>query len=202
MEVENIITDTTTEVMTIIQDVKQLYNFDNDQGKIDTASNNLKKIQQLRLGQLNKLKQSLKSAHGQLRSKQNIVKDLTENGPLADVIKRKDMSFNEEAELNRRLREVNSKKTSLTNSISRFMDELNDIEKQFERLDEEPILEAAEDKSALLKLAFFRSFGVSFDDKKNLVIIFNKREGFSDFLSLDGEKYSDFFVTNYIWDRV
>ncbi|KAH3685033.1 hypothetical protein WICPIJ_003970 [Wickerhamomyces pijperi] len=202
MEVENLITDTTKEVLNIIDDVKLLYNFDNDQGKIDLASNNLKKIQQLRLEQLNKLKQSLKSAHIKLRTKQNTVKDLTENGALSEVIKRKDMSFNEEAELNRKLREVNSKKTSLANSISRFMDELNEIERQFELLDDEPLLENVEDKSALLKLAFYRSFGVSFDDRKNLVIIFNKREGYSDFLELGGEKYSDFFVTNYIWDRV
>lgn len=52
-----------------------------------------------------------------------------------------------------------------------------------------------------LKLMVYRKFGLKIDIPSNTLIIYNKEKNLTDFLNYGDEKYSDYFISNYIWDR-
>lgn len=48
----------------------------------------------------------------------------------------------------------------------------------------------------------YRKFGLKVDLKSNTLITYNKEKNLTDFLNYGDEKYSDYFISNYIWDRL
>lgn len=48
----------------------------------------------------------------------------------------------------------------------------------------------------------YRKLGLKVDLKSSIMIIYNKEKNLTDFLNYGDEKYSDYFISNYIWDRL
>lgn len=47
----------------------------------------------------------------------------------------------------------------------------------------------------------YRKLGIKIDLKSSILIIYNKQKNLTDFLKYEDDKYSDYFISNYIWDR-
>lgn len=59
--------------------------------------------------------------------------------------------------------------------------------------------------SSTMKISLYRSLGLHIepgkDSENDRVLVFNKETNLTSVLELD-EKYSDYFISNYIWDRL
>ncbi|ANZ76489.1 BA75_04038T0 [Komagataella pastoris] len=89
----------------------------------------------------------------------------------------------------------------LQNSISSLTQNLNELEEQEKAVISNDLQENYD--STVLRLKLFKSMGLIIDTSKDKdqIIIYNKDKGVSDILSVE-ENYSDFFVSNYVWDNL
>ncbi|CEP22238.1 hypothetical protein BN1211_2530 [Cyberlindnera jadinii] len=125
----------------------------------------------------------------------------TESSKMRNDMKKKiKENQSSELELNKTLKEVTSNKQELSTTLSSLVDELSSLEKQIEDLD---FVDDIEDKDAIvLKLMVYRKLGLKIDMKSSAMIIYNKEKNLTDFLNYGDEKYSSYFISNYIWDRL
>ncbi|AOA61635.1 Kinetochore-associated Ndc80 complex component [Komagataella phaffii CBS 7435] len=89
----------------------------------------------------------------------------------------------------------------LQNSISSLTQNLNELEEQEKAVISNDLQENYD--STVLRLKLFKSMGLMIDTSKDKdqIIIYNKDKGVSDILPVE-ENYSDFFVSNYVWDNL
>lgn len=59
------------------------------------------------------------------------------------------------------------------------------------------------DDSLVLKLKLFRDLGITFDSDKTKALIQSRTTGSNELYTLRlDENYSDYFISNYIWDKL
>lgn len=117
---------------------------------------------------------------------------------------------------------INTKSVELDNLKVALAKELTDIESQINHLhmtkmmltkQKEELVQQKEQalavsiaenhNSSSMKISLFRGLGIHVDSsgKSDKVVIFDEKKNLTSVLDVD-EKYSDYFISNYIWERL
>ncbi|CDR47561.1 CYFA0S33e00452g1_1 [Cyberlindnera fabianii] len=166
---------------------------------IDRIAENLRVLQTERENKIVTGQQELQTLSGKLAQQKQVVQEMEASKVRNEIKSRIKESQNAELDINKALKELTSARQELSTNMSNLVDEFNSLEKQIEDLD---YIEEPEDKDAVvLKLMVYRKLGLKVDLKSSVLIIYNKEKNLTDFLNYGDDKYSDYFISNYIWDR-
>ncbi|KAH3678413.1 hypothetical protein WICMUC_001430 [Wickerhamomyces mucosus] len=192
------------DLLALLRDTLDGFSIQTDLDALDRISHNLKQLQTNRQTNIKNIQDDLKNLSNQLLTKKNLIDSIIEGETLEDRNAKREEKFKQELELNKNLKEINSTKQELSTNLNELLDEINDLNESYKTISNNSYIEQEDEENQviILKLSVYKSFGISFDFKNNLIIIFNKKKNLSDFLKLDEEKFSDYFITNYIWDRI
>ncbi|CUM63778.1 uncharacterized protein PRCAT00001362001 [Priceomyces carsonii] len=126
------------------------------------------------------------------------------------ALKKKSVELdNMKVSLAKNLNDLESSINSLNLNKNTLEHQIEELKIKFDNLINSSINTINQD-SKILKINIYRNLGIkveSFDSDllegrdKDQIIIYNKEADMSSMLRVD-EKYSDFFISNYIWDRL
>ncbi|GME80417.1 unnamed protein product [[Candida] boidinii] len=101
-------------------------------------------------------------------------------------------------EINKRKLIKNNNNNNNKKSDTDMIDINNEDEEDEEGEDDKKISENAK----ILKLRLYESIGVKFNKSNNEIIILNKKNNQTNILKVNNNEYSDYFISNFIWDRI
>lgn len=102
--------------------------------------------------------------------------------------------------------EINSLKLSFNENLKK----LDDLESELSKLNEKFIISTTttpndentiEENTNIIKLKLFQSIGIKFNVESREVLILNKSKNSISLLKID-DSYSEYFISNYIWDNI
>lgn len=173
-----------------------------DLDTIDRISENLAKLQNERELKIGTKQEELKQLSIKLTNKENLINEIMNSSNRKKILD--EMNRNEiiEFEINKNLKNLTSLKQNFSNELSLLIDQFNKLEKEIVEFNELIINENNEVDSNLLKLIIYKKFGIKLNLNDKKVIIFNKKLNLTDILDYDDEKLSNYFISNFIWERL
>ncbi|CCH40513.1 putative kinetochore protein [Wickerhamomyces ciferrii] len=186
----------------LIRDTIEGFNIDTDLDTIDRINENLNILINEREEILKIEQNQLKLLSDQLNQNSLNLNSLENSNNRLEIKSSIKQNQSKELSINKNLRELTTQKQDLSTSLSLLLDEFNELNIKINNLENlKKIDELDEMDKNTLKLSIYEKFGIKTNEKSEL-IIYNKEKNFNDYLNFGDEKLSDFFISNYIWDKI
>lgn len=186
----------------LLRETLDSFSIETDVETIDRIQESLKILKSEREQEIKITKQELSKLSSVLENANENINELN-NDPKRLKIKEKiKENSKKELELSKNLKSLGIEKQSLNTQLSHLIDVFTKLENELNSVKSISIDEDEELNSTVLKLMIYRKLGLKLDMKSKTAIIFNKEKNLTDFLNYGDEEYSDYFISNYIWDRI
>lgn len=212
----------------LIKSSIESFEIEPDLQTLNRIEDTISKTDQERLNKIEVLQASIKKAAGEYKTLQEEFEALQKSSTLADTLKSlgNDEESEDISEEDNIFKSMNKKSIELDNLKVSLAKKLNELERQINSLNIEKVnlTKQQEDlvndnenlinnsllnnfDSKIMKINLYKNLGVLIESGENQdteddkIIIYNKFADLTSILKVD-EKYSDYFITNYIWDKL
>ncbi|CAH2351051.1 probable kinetochore protein Spc24p [[Candida] railenensis] len=133
------------------------------------------------------------------------VPSVSPNDNLFDLFDKKSIELdNSKVVLAKRINELDSQINLKKINISKLHEQLEKVTQQTENVLNENLLQNPDSK--IMKINLYKSLGILIENGTNgvdedKILLYNKENDLTSILNVN-DKYSDYFITNHIWDRL
>lgn len=199
----------------LVQSSIESFEIQPDLQTLDRINENVNKLLQKRAGLLNQY-ESINKELKELISKldiesQELIKsdnypqlDKTEENVFKSIEAQLDHVKNLKVSITKNLSDLNVMISSNTRSKLKLNENLQQLNETYSNVIDDNMTK--NQSSSIMKLNLYKDLGLVVESsqdstKPDKILIFNEKFGASNFLKVD-EQYSDYFITNYIWDKL
>jgi chromosome segregation ATPase len=189
----------------LLRETLESFSIETDLDTIDRIQESLKILQSERDKELQVTQAELLQLSTALKTQEETISELVNDPKRHEVKDKLKENAKLEFEYSKSLKGLTYEKQELNSKLSQLVDEFTRLENDLDSLQSATGDANHEDQdldSVVLKLMVYRKLGLKLDTKSKTAIIFNKEKNLTDFLNYSDEKYSDYFISNYIWDRI
>lgn len=202
-----------------IQDTLSILEIHNDIALVDAVNNKIHQLDTFTQENISSFQLRIDELHRQLENILSSIKSLKSSSQSKstklELKKLENEMFNSARSLTSLNMEINSMKLSYNDNLKKLdtlQSELNALNDKF-MLNTENISDPSSHKDGantnadldenanLVKLKLYQSIGLRYDNDTREVLVLNKKENRVNSLKLN-DSYSDFFISNYIWDSI
>ncbi|QPG73761.1 hypothetical protein FOA43_001075 [Brettanomyces nanus] len=188
---------------TAITETNSGFDIQNDLNLLDSIANNIQQLDTLRQTDIearraknNKLTKQLSTLSASINQLKGSNKMKTAQKQLIDL---ENQMFHIAGNLTTFNMELNSLKLTYNQELKRLDELENQLQEMKNSFELSEDIEVAE-RAKMIKLKLYESLGMKLDIQNKQVMVLNKRKNKSGVLKL--ENYSEYFISNYIWDNI
>ncbi|ODQ80883.1 hypothetical protein BABINDRAFT_166452 [Babjeviella inositovora NRRL Y-12698] len=189
---------------------------------VDRINDSISLLKTSRENQINEETTILANLTRQLEISENSLKEFQGSEPVLATAEQLQENERKKFTLAKNLNDLEMQLNNLNLQLNKLNNEYDKADQEYNNFiayqEEVPLSSGldgvtASDDSTVLKLKLYRSLGIKIEqpgmaapdtnpsDLLEKVVIYNKVQDTTNILKLD-EKYSDYFVSNYVWDRI
>ncbi|KAG0682659.1 kinetochore-associated Ndc80 complex subunit spc24 [Pichia californica] len=196
---------------TPIEETISVFDIQNDLDLIDTINNKIQQMDSIKDQNITSFSIRVDDLKQQLENTLSSIKSLKSSSQTkstkSELRKLENEIFNTARNLTSLNMEINTLKLSYNQNLKR----LDELESELSKLNDKFVsgsvnLQLNDSKSVdentnLIKLKLYQSIGLKFNSHTQEVLILNKKKNNVSLLKID-DTYSEYFISNFIWDNI
>ncbi|ODQ48916.1 hypothetical protein PICMEDRAFT_14437 [Pichia membranifaciens NRRL Y-2026] len=198
-----------------VEDTLSVFDIQNDINLIDTINSKIQQMDSLKDQSLASYSTRIEDLERQLENTLSSIKSLRSSSQTKSTKSELKKLENEIFDSARSLTSLNMEINSLKLSYNEDLKRLDELETELSKLNDKFISHTAilqvdsnstdskvvDENANLIKLKLYQSLGLKFNQETREVLILNKSKNNVSLLKID-DTYSEYFISNYIWDSI